>query len=179
MSTWNIDTTHSSIGFSVRHMVFAKVKGRFTSWKGTLELDPTDATKASVEVTVDAASVDTGTPDRDNHLRSADFFDAARFPEVTFRSTGVERAGAALRLTGALTIRGVTRDVVLEVRDGGRAKDPWGNQRVAFSATTSIDRREFGLTWNQALEAGGLLVGERVDLELEIQAAESAVAKAA
>ena len=120
---------------------------------------------------IDASSIDTGVADRDAHLRSADFFDVERYPEITFKSTDVTQAAAdRLRVTGALTIKGVTRDVVLDVEVLGQAKDPWGNERAAFSATTAIDRREFGLTWNQVLETGGVMVGERIDIAIEIEA---------
>jgi polyisoprenoid-binding protein YceI len=174
-ATWNIDTTHSGIGFSVRHMVFAKVRGRFASWTGSVQLDPTDLSSASVEAEIEAASIDTGVEDRDNHLRSADFFNAEQFPTVSFKSTGVEHAGGdRYRITGDLTIRDVTREVVLDAEYGGQGKDPWGNQRVAVTAQTSIDRSDFGLTWNQVLEAGGVLVGERIDIELDVQAVRAA-----
>jgi polyisoprenoid-binding protein YceI len=177
---WNIDTAHSSIGFAVRHMVFAKVRGRFGSWSGTVRLDPDALARSSVEVDIDAASIDTGVADRDAHLRSADFLDVERFPRLRFRSPQVERVDDAhLRVTGQLTIRDVTAEVVLEVELGGFADDPWGNRRAAFTASTSIDRKAFGLTWNQVLEAGGVLVGERIDIELEVQAVEPAATRAA
>jgi polyisoprenoid-binding protein YceI len=177
---WNIDTTHSSVTFAVRHMLFAKVRGRFASWSGKVELDSDDLTRSRAVVEIDAASIDTGVADRDQHLRSPDFFDVAQFPELRFESTRMEHAGGnRYTLHGKLTIRDVTRDVALDVEYGGQAKDPWGNQRAAFSATTSIDRREFGLTWNQALETGGVLVGEKVEIELEVQAVEAAAQKAA
>jgi polyisoprenoid-binding protein YceI len=170
-ATWNLDAAHSGIHFSVRHMVFAKVRGKFATWSGKVELDPQNLTRGSVEVEIEAASIDTGVADRDNHLRSHDFFDVATFPKLRFKSTKVEKtAGDRYRVQGELTIRDVTRPVVLDAEYGGEAKDPWGNQRVAFTATTSIDRKDFGLTWNQALEAGGVLVGERVDIEVEVQA---------
>lgn len=170
-STWNIDTTHSSISFSVRHMVFAKVRGRFSDWSGTLNLDPKKLENASAQVEIEAASIDTAAADRDTHLRSADFLNVEKYPKLTFKSTRVEAAGGGkYRLRGDLTIRDLTHEVVLDVEYGGEAKDPWGNQRVAFMAKTSVERGDFGLTWNQALEAGGVLVGERVDIELEIQA---------
>lgn len=170
MTTWNADTTHSAINFSVRHMVFAKVRGRFAKWSGTLDLDPADITKASVSVEIEAASVDTGVADRDNHLRSADFFNAVEFPRLTFVSKKVEKAGSKYAVHGDLTIRGTTKPVVLDVSYDGTAKDPWGNQRVAFTASTSVNRFDYGLTWNQALETGGLLVGDKIDIEIELQA---------
>src|SRR5690606_20504976 len=157
--TWNIDTAHSGINFSVRHMVFAKVRGRFGAFRGALELDPHDLTRASVEVEMDADSIDTGVADRDNHLRSADFLNVERYPKLRFQSSQVHEAGKdRYRIHGQLTIRDVTREVVLAAEYAGQAKDPWGNQRVAFTAKTSIERADFGLEWNQVLEAGGVLV---------------------
>lgn len=178
-TTWNIDAAHSTIGFSIRHMVFSKVRGRFLKYTGAIHLDD-DLAKAWVEVTIDAASIDTGTAQRDTHLRSADFFDAERFAELRFRSTRVESLGGdRLRVTGGLTIRDVTREVVLEVEPAGRGMDPWGNERIGFVARTSIDRKDFGLGWNQLLEAGGVLVGDRVDIELDVQAVNTAARDAA
>lgn len=178
--TWNIDTTHSGINFSVRHMVFAKVRGRFVTFRGAVNLDPDDLTRSSVTVEIDAASIDTGVADRDNHLRSADFFDVERFAHLRFGSTKVESTGGdGYRVHGELTIKDVTRPVVLDVEYAGRAKDPWGNTRAAFTAKTSVNRADFGLTWNQLLEAGGVLVGERIDIELEVQAVEPAASQAA
>jgi polyisoprenoid-binding protein YceI len=177
---WNIDTTHSSVNFAVRHMLFAKVRGRFASWSGSVELDTSDLTRSRAVVEIDAASIDTGVADRDKHLRSPDFFDVAQFPKLRFESTRMEHAGDnRYTLHGKLTIRDVTREVALDVEHGGQAKDPWGNQRAAFNATTSIDRREFGLSWNQALETGGVLVGEKIEIELEVQAVQAAAQKAA
>ena len=168
---WNIDTAHSQITFTVRHMVFARVRGRFGKWAGTLQLDPQDLGRSRVEVTIDAASIDTSDATRDGHLKSPDFFDAARFPELKFTSRSVETRGPdKARITGDLTLHGVTREVALDAEVAGRGKDPWGNERIGFSATGSLDRTDFGLQWNQALEAGGLLVGTRVDIEIDLQA---------
>lgn len=170
-SNWNIDTTHSGIHFSVRHMVIAKVRGSFRKYSGTVALDEQDLTASSVSVRIEAASIDTGVEQRDNHLRSADFFDVEKFPALTFQSTKVEKgSGNSLRVTGNLTIRDVTREVVLEAEQLGIGKDPWGNIKAAFEAKTSVDRSDFGLKWNQALEAGGVLVGEKVEISLELQA---------
>lgn len=170
MSTWTIDNTHSSVGFTVRHMVFAKVRGTFKTWRAELNLDE-DVSKSSVKVSIDTGSVDTGVDQRDGHLKSPDFFDAAKFPAMTFVSRKVTAGkGDRFSVEGDLTIRDVTRPVTLEVEALGRGKDPWGNQRAGFQATARIDRREFGLTWNQALEAGGVLVGENVDIEINLQA---------
>jgi polyisoprenoid-binding protein YceI len=178
-TTWNIDTSHSGINFSIRHMVVSKVRGRFTKYSGTLTLAD-ELTSAVVEATIDATSIDTGTAQRDAHLRSADFFDVERFPALEFRSKRVEKVDDAnYRLVGDLTIRDVSREVSLDVEYGGRAKDPWGNDRVGFLAKGSLDRKDFGLGWNQVLEAGGVLVGDRVEIELEIQAVKAASSQAA
>lgn len=178
--TWNIDTVHSGIHFSVRHMVFAKVRGRFASWTGSLTLDPEDLTRASVTAEIDASSIDTGVADRDGHLRTPDFLDVERFPKLRFASTRVEKVGGdRYRIHGNLTIRDVTREVVLDAEYGGTAQDPWGNQRAAFTASTAIERGDYGLKWNQLLEAGGVLVGERIDIELEVQAVQAAATQAA
>jgi polyisoprenoid-binding protein YceI len=182
MSTerWEIDSSHSGIQFTVRHLVIAKVRGQFSRWSGTLAAPGAQFDRASLNVVIDAGSIDTGVADRDAHLRSADFFDVERYPEITFTSTEVARAaGDRLRVTGKLTIKGVTREVELNVEPLGLAKDPWGNERAAFSATTSIDRREFGLTWNQVLETGGVMVGDRIDIAIEIEAVRQAAAKVA
>ena len=179
-TTWNIDATHSTIGFAIRHMVFSKVRGRFLKYTGAIQLDDDDPSKSWVEVAIDAASIDTGTAQRDNHLRSADFFDVERFPELRFRSTRVEDVGGGrLRVIGELTIRDTTREVALDAESAGRGVDPWGNQRIGFVAKTSIDRKDFGLAWNQLLEAGGVLVGDRVDIELDVQAVHAAARDAA
>lgn len=182
-TTWNLDATHSTLGFSVKHMMFTTVRGSFSQVEGTVSFDPSSPEASSVEVTIPTASIDTGVADRDGHLRSADFFDVESHPAITFRSTRVEgkpaKEGDAFKVAGELTIRGVTREVVLDARFEGTGTDPWGNTRSGFSASTAIDRREFGLTWNQALEAGGVLVGTEVKIELHVQAvaaAEAAVA---
>jgi polyisoprenoid-binding protein YceI len=178
--TWNIDGSHSGVNFSVRHLVVAKVRGRFTTFAGKVALDEQDLTRSKIEVEIDAASIDTGVADRDKHLRSADFFDTERFPKLRFVSTSIEQAGKnAYKVHGDLTIRDVTRPAVLDVEYGGRAKDPWGNERAAFAATTSLERSDFGLKWNQALETGGVLVGERVDIELEVEVVKAAASQAA
>lgn len=180
LHTWDIDTTHSSISFSVRHMVFAKVRGRFSAWTGSVQFDGADPAQGSVSVVIDAASIDTGVADRDNHLRSGDFLDVAQFPELRFTSQKLESLGSdKYRLHGELTIRDKTKSVALEVSYNGQAKDPWGKQRAGFTATTSIDRRDFGLAWNQVLEAGGVLVGEKIEIELEVQAVSSLATAAA
>ena len=169
--TWQIDSAHSGIHFSVRHLVIAKVRGQFSRWTGSIAVPDGDFSKATVDVTIDATSIDTGVADRDAHLRSADFLDVARFPELTFRSRSIEpRGGDRFALVGELTIRGVSREVTLDVESAGQTKDPWGNHRAGFSVETAIDRKEFGLTWNQALEAGGVMVADKVEIEIEIEA---------
>lgn len=176
---WNIDPAHSGIHFSVRHMVVSKVRGRFANWRGELSFDPQDLATAKVDVVIDAASIETGVADRDAHLRSADFLNVEAFPELHYRSERVELVGdQEYRVWGQLTIAGVTREVPLDVEFGGRATDPWGNERALFAAKARVDRKDFGLAWNQLLEAGGVLVGDRIDIEIELQAVK-AVAKAA
>src|SRR5581483_6870501 len=170
MSIWDIDPSHSTVGFTVRHLVIAKVHGRFGKFSGVVELEEGDLLRSKINVSIDVDSIDTREPQRDAHLKSPDFFDAAKFPTMTFASRSIERAGEGYRMTGDLSIHGVTRPVTLEVEDGGRVKDPWGNDRAAFSAKGRIDRKDFGLTWNQVLEAGGLTVGDRVDIDLEVEA---------
>jgi polyisoprenoid-binding protein YceI len=169
--TYKIDTAHSKVAFSVRHMVFAKVRGHFTKWSAELSLDPSDLTKSSISVTLDAASIDTGEAQRDGHLKSPDFLDVEKFPKITFVSRRVQRASdKKYAVTGDLTIRGISHDVSLDVEELGRGKDPWGNARIAFGAKATIERTDYGLKWNQTLEAGGLLVGEKVEFEIDIQA---------
>ncbi len=177
---WDIDVGHSAIHFWVRHMVISKVHGRFARWSGAIELDPQDLSRSSVEVKIDAASIDTQVADRDAHLRSPDFLDVAKYPELTFRSRRVEKGGGSgLRITGDLTLHGVTREVTLEAEFAGTGKDPWGNERAGFSAKTSLDRKDYGLAWNAALEAGGVLVGEKVEISIELEAVKKAAAVAA
>jgi polyisoprenoid-binding protein YceI len=176
---WTVDQAHSAIHFSVRHMVVSKVRGRFAEWTAALSFDPDDLTQANLDVTIDAASIDTGVADRDTHLRSADFLNVAEHPNLRYASRRIERLGTnELRVVGDLTIAGVTREVPLDVSYGGHAKDPWGNEKALFSARATIERQAFGLGWNQLLEAGGVLVGDRVEIEIELQAVK-AQAKAA
>jgi polyisoprenoid-binding protein YceI len=178
--TWQIDSAHSGIHFSVRHLVIAKVRGQFTRWSGTLNVPEGDFGRATVDVTIDATSIDTGVADRDAHLRSADFFDVASFPELTFRGRRVEpKGGDRFALVGDLTIRGTTREVALDVESAGQTKDPWGNVRAGFAARTAVDRKEFGLTWNQVLEAGGVMVADKVEIEIEVEAVRQEQAAAA
>lgn len=180
MATWNIDTSHSAIHFSVRHMVVSKTRGRFTKFGGQLSFDPAKPTAATVQVNIEPASLDTADAQRDGHLRSADFFDVEKFPTASFKSTRVEDLGGGkLRIAGDLSIRGVTRPVTLDATYEGSGKDPWGGERAGFSASTSIDRRQFGLEWNKALETGGVLVGDKVELTLEVEAVKQAATQAA
>lgn len=168
--TYNFDPTHSNIDFVVRHLVVSKVRGSFQKWSGSLEIDTDDFAKSKVDVKIEVASLDTRDAQRDGHLKSADFFDVEKHPEITFVSSRVLGHGEKFDVVGALTIHGVTHDVTLHVESLGQAKDPWGNTRHAYSGRTSINRKDFGMTWSQTLETGGLLVGEKVDIELELQA---------
>jgi len=186
--TWIIDPSHSTIEFSTKHMMFTTVRGRFKEFEGVLHLDREDPDRSWCEVKVRAASLDTGAPDRDAHLRGPDFFDAENYPDIEFRSKQVMGAvpeeGARFRVTGDLTIANTVQEVVLDVMFQGRGQDPWGNERVGFTASTEIDRRDWGLKWNQALETGGVLVAKKVRIEIDVQAvlqaaeAEAATAEA-
>ena len=176
---WDFDLTHSSIGFHVRHLMVSKVHGRFHTWSGKLELDEADLTKSRIAVTIDASSVDTKEDKRDAHLRSPDFLDVEKFPAITFHSTAIARDGEDYNVTGDLTIHGVTKQVVLAVEGGLQVKDPWGGTRTGFSAKTVISRKDFGLTWNVALEAGGFVVGDKLEITLEIEAVRKAATRAA
>ena len=170
-STWNIDPVHSVAEFKVKHMMISNVKGQFTGISGVLTLDETEVANSRVEARIDASSINTRDAQRDAHLKSADFFDVEKFPALTFRSTRVKRAGDdELAVAGDLTIHGVTREVVFKVEGpGAPAKDPWGNTRLGLSATTKIKRSDFGLTWNAALETGGILVGDEITITLDVQ----------
>jgi polyisoprenoid-binding protein YceI len=169
--TWNIDVSHSSITFSVRHMVVAKVRGHFTKFSGSLQIDADRLADSQVAVEIDTGSIDTREAQRDTHLKSADFLDVEKFPAMRFQSTKVEVIDAEhLKVTGDLTIRDVTHPVVLDTQYAGRTKDPWGGERTGFSATTKIDRKEFGLKWNMVLEAGGVVVGDTIEIALDVEA---------
>jgi polyisoprenoid-binding protein YceI len=168
--SFDIDISHSSVGFTVRHLVISKVHGQFTKWSGSIAFDSANYSASKVEVSIDAASIDTRDEKRDGHLKSPDFFDVEKFPTLTFKSTKVEGSGETVKVHGELTIHGVTKSVVLDGEYVGRGKDPWGGERIGFTAKTKIDRKDFGLGWNQALEAGGVLVGENIDITLEVQA---------
>ena len=169
--TWNLDPVHSVAEFKVKHMMISNVKGQFPKVTAKLTLDESDLSKSQVEGSIDAASIETRDPQRNAHLKSADFLDVEKFPTLSFKSTGIRRVqDGVLAVEGDLTIHGVTRKEVFAVEGPTpSAKDPWGNTRIAVSATTKISRKDFGLTWNAALEAGGILVGDEVTITLDIQ----------
>jgi polyisoprenoid-binding protein YceI len=172
---YNVDTTHSELSFTVRHMMFARVRGQFKKWSATLTFDPKDPTRSTVAVQIDASSIDTREPQRDAHLRAADFLDSENFASISFKSRRIDAAGnGRYRLVGDLTIRGDTHEVTLDVEQTGAGKDPWGNERLGFSLTGSISRAEWGLKWNQVLEAGGVLVSDKVEIEAELQVVQPA-----
>jgi polyisoprenoid-binding protein YceI len=171
VSTWTIDPSHSIAEFAVKHFVITTVKGRFRDLEGTLRVDEAHPESSSVSASIDVASVDTGEPDRDAHLRSDDFFNAEKYPKITFRSTRVELLDDThFKLAGELTIRDFTKEVVLDGEYEGRVADPWGGERTAFTATTRISRNEFGVRWNQLIESGGAVVGDDVKITLNIEA---------
>lgn len=173
-SKWAIDPAHSSLDFSVRHMMIANVKGSFQAFDASVEADPSDLSNADISFTIDAASIDTRNTDRDNHLRSADFFDVENNPKITFTSTNIVKTDEGeYDVTGDLTIRGVTRPETFSVVYEGSGKDPWGNEKVGFSGAGSINRADYGLTWNAALETGGVLVGDKIKIAFEIQASKA------
>ncbi len=180
-STWELDSGHSTTGFSVRHLMVSNVLGTFGKTSAIAHFDDKEITLSSVEATIDAASIDTRDAKRDEHLRGADFFDVANHPKLTFKSTKVEKAGAGhLRVLGDLSIHGVTKPVVLEVNGPSEpVKTPWGQTRLGLSASTKISRKDFGLTWNKALEKGGVIVGDEVTISIEAEFAEQAPKAAA
>ena len=172
-SIWQLDPAHSSVEFSIKHMMMTTVRGRFKNVTATLTGDEEHPEGCCVEAEIDVASIDTGSPDRDNHLRSADFFDAQRYPKITFKSTRAEgdfaQEGDHFRVIGDLTIRDTTMPITLDCTFEGRGNDPWGKERAGFSARGELDRREWGLKWNQAIETGGVLVANKVRIEAEVQ----------
>ncbi len=170
--TWTVDPAHSSVGFVARHMMITKVRGHFADFDGSVTVAD-DPFASSVVANVRLASIDTGSADRDAHLRSPDFFDVESHPEMSFRSTSVRADGDAYRLDGDLTIAGVTRPVSFALDFDGVGQDPWGNSKAGFTATTEINRKDWGLSWNVALETGGLLVSERIRIELDVQLVKS------
>ena len=171
---WALDPAHTLVEFSAKHMMITTVKGRFTEVKGEIRMDETHPDRSTVQAELGVASISTGVDQRDAHLRSADFLDVENFPKLTFRSRRVDgswkEAGDRFKVVGELTIRGTTREVTLDVTYDGAGKDPWGGERVSFSATGKIDRRDFGLTYNQALETGGILVSNEIKISIEAQA---------
>jgi polyisoprenoid-binding protein YceI len=169
-TTWKIDAAHSHVEFAVRHLMITTVRGRFAGVQGTVTTDEADPTRSAVDVTIDAATIDTREPQRDAHLKSADFFDVETHPAITFTSTGVSDVkGDTFKLAGNLTMHGVTREVTLNVTSEGRGKDPWGGERAGYSATTKVNRSDFGLTWNQVLETGGIAVGDEIKISLDLE----------
>jgi polyisoprenoid-binding protein YceI len=168
--TWNIDPQHSEIGFSVRHMMISKVRGQFKAFEGTFDVNPDNPVASRISGVVQVDSIDTREEQRDAHLRSADFFDVENHPQISFNSTRIERQGKGqYKVYGNLTIRGTTKEIAFDVTDEGRGQDPWGNQRWGVSATTRINRKDFGLSWNVALETGGWLVGDEITINAEMQ----------
>jgi len=169
--TWTIDKTHSIVEFAVKHLVVTTVKGQFREFAGSIHIDEANPENSSVTASIDVASIDTNVPDRDAHLRSDDFFNAEQFPKITFKSTRVERvSGERAKVHGDLTIRDVTKPVVLETDYDGQVDDPWGNRRAAFTATTQISRKEFNVRWNQVIETGGAVVGDNIKITLHLEA---------
>lgn len=170
MTQYKVDTSHSEIAFTVRHMMFAKVRGQFSKWTATLEYDAADPKNSKAHAEIETASIDTREAARDNHLRGGDFFDTEQFPKMVFASKAVEAVGKGhYKVRGDLTIRDQTHEITLDVEETGRGRDPWGNDRIGFAAKGTISREKWGLKWNQALEAGGVLVSDKVDLEVEAQ----------
>ncbi|AWE07619.1 hypothetical protein DCE79_09595 [Lysinibacillus sp. 2017] len=170
MTSWTVDKSHSTVGFEVKHMMVSKVKGQFMDYTANVEAaDLADLTSASVAFTFDVASINTNSEDRDNHLKSADFFDVEQYPTISFQSTNITKAGDDYEVTGDLTIKDVTKPVTFEVEYGGNGKNPWGVQVYGFEAQTKINREEFGLTWNAALETGGVLVGKDIKIKVELE----------
>jgi len=169
-ATYNIDASHSSVSFKVRHMMISKVTGTFTGFSGSVEFDPGTPESGSVEAVIDMATVDTNDEKRDEHLRSPDFFNVETYPEMIFKSTGVKADGDDFVITGELTLMGVTKPVELALEFNGEIDDPWGNTRAGFSAEGKIDRRDFGMSWNKSMDKGGIVVGNDVSITLEIEA---------
>ncbi len=170
-ATWNIDPVHSTAQFKVKHLMVSNVTGGFGKVSGVINFDPADLTKATVEATIDATTIDSGVADRDNHLKSPDFFDVATHPTITFKSKKVEKAGEGkLKVTGDLTIRGVSKEVVLDVEGpASPIKDPWGNTKSGASATTKINRKDFGVSWSKTLDGGGLVVSDDVTIMIDVE----------
>lgn len=171
---YTLDVSHSRLGFVARHAMVTKVRGQFGAFEGTARIDEANPAASKVDLTIQVASVDTGSADRDGHLTSGDFFDAETYPSITFSSTDVTRDGSDWSITGDLTIKDVTKPVTIEFEQTGSARDPFGNLRVGFEGETTINRKDWGLTWNAALETGGVLVSEKIKLEFDISAIQNA-----
>lgn len=176
--TWAIDASHSDLSFRIQHLVISKVPGKFTKFEGTIIADPKAPTAGSVELKIDASSISTADEKRDGHLKSPEFFDVAKFPSITFRSTKIVSTGkASYDVTGNLTMKGVTKPVTLAVRSNGYVKDPWGSRRAGFEAIGKLNRQDFGVSWSKALEGGGAVLGDEVELQMSIEAVLKPAAK--
>lgn len=170
MTKWNVDATHTNVGFSVRHMMVSRVRGNFGAVEGRLEGDPLKLEDANINFNIDVSTIDTNNEDRDNHLRSADFFEVEKYPNITFESTKIVETGSdEYDVTGNMTIKDVTKEVTFKVERTGEGVNPWGVKVVGFEAETKISREDYGLTWNQALETGGVLVGDDIKINVELQ----------
>lgn len=177
--SWQLDSTHSSVGFSVRHMMISTVRGHFEAFSGTFDINEADPTQSNIEVDIQVGSINTREPQRDGHLQSADFFDAEQYPLITFKSTRIEKVNDSnYNVYGDLTIKDVSREVKLDVEYAGQAKSPWGTTSAGFTANTKIDRKDWGLSYNQALETGGVLVGDTITIHLEVELVEQAETEA-
>ena len=170
---WSIDPTHSEVGFKVKHMMFTNVSGKFKTYDAEITTENDDFTKSEISFSADINSIDTNNTDRDNHLKSADFFDAENHPKLTFKSLSLTKSGDEYQLTGELTLHGITKTVKLDAEVSGLLKDPWGNTKVAMNISGKINRKDWGLNWNSALETGGVLVGEEVKLIIDLQLVKS------
>ena len=170
LTTFTVDASHTEVGFAVKHLMISTVRGRFADVQGEVSFDPSDLSTGTASITINVASIDTKEAQRDGHLRSADFFEVEKYPTITFASRKIQNvSGSTFQLVGDLTIKGVTKEVVLDAENHGLQKDPWGGERAGFSATTAINREDFGLTWNAALEAGGVLVGRDIKITLDLE----------
>lgn len=170
MKNWNVDAAHSSIGFSVKHMMVSKVRGNFGDFGATVVANEADLTNANIAFNINVASINTGNEDRDNHLRSGDFFNVEEFPEIKFVANNISKNDDEYKIAGDLTIKDITKPVVFEAEYEGKGTNPWGQEVVGFTAETKINRDDFGLTWNQALETGGVLVGKDIKITVELEA---------
>lgn len=169
MANWSLDKAHSEIEFKVKHMMITNVKGQFQDFDVTVDSESNHLENAKIDLTIKTATINTKNEQRDEHLRSSDFFDASAHPEITFHATSSTKDGDDIKLTGDLTIKGVTKSITVDVEFGGLAKDPWGNEKIGYTATGKINRQDFGLTWNAALETGGLMVSDEVKFQADLQ----------